>query len=306
MTLRLAACLAVGLAGPLFSSCGGRAQPSGGGTATAVDTPEETESSSRATGSGDAAPCPPLAVYYLGDDGTRSMLYRERVSLSVADCPGAAQDRARAAVAAMLTAPRDPDYATPWPTGTRVRALRIEGDVARVDLSGTPTAMPVGSAAACLALQQLVYTLTDAAPSVQRVALARDGATDGAVSRHGGVGCGHDRPLERHTPAYEIVAPVQIERPGEGADVSRNVTVVGEATVFEATVSWSIVDVRSSEELSRGFVTASAGGPARGTWSFTASLPAEVSGRTVELRAWESSARDGRVTHLDTKRVRVR
>jgi hypothetical protein len=87
-------------------------------------------------------------------------------------------------------------------------------------------------------------------------------------------------------------------------DVSEGGTIDGAfggtATVFEATVSW---DLRQGDRvLQEGFSTASIGAPGRGEWTAVADLPP---GDYV-LRAWESSAKDGSVTWLDTKRVTLR
>jgi hypothetical protein len=239
-----------------------------------------------------------VAVYYVGDTGTRAALYREWRGLPVTTTP------IRQAVNAMLhLAPRDPDYRSLWPTATKIRGISVRSGTAKVDLTKEALQGTAGSDFACASLQQLVYTVTAASRgTVSRVQLLVEGRADGVVSEFWGAGCGADKPMARRA-AAEILAPVQISYPGHNRTVGRTFTIRGEATVFEATVSWSLVDVRSGRVVRKGFVTASAGAPARGTWSAAVSLPSYYSGRRMEIRAWESSARDGSVTNLDDKRV---
>jgi hypothetical protein len=74
----------------------------------------------------------------------------------------------------------------------------------------------------------------------------------------------------------------------------------GTASVFEATVSWQL---RQGERVVReGFSTASTGAPGRGEWSAVVDAPAG----SYELWAFESSAEDGSITWLHTKRVTIR
>lgn len=242
-----------------------------------------------------------VAVYYVGDTGTRAALYREWRGLPVTNAP------IRQAVNAMLhLAPRDPDYKSLWPKATKIRGISVRDGVARVDLTKEALQGSAGSDFACASLQQLVYTVTAASRGrVRKVRLLVEGRSTGVVSGFWGVGCGADKAMARR-PAADILAPVQISSPGHNRRVGRSFTIRGEATVFEATVSWSLYDVARRKVVRRGFVTASAGAPARGTWSVKLSLPSYYSGRRMEIRAWESSAEDGRVTNLDDKRIWIR
>ncbi|HZG95168.1 MAG TPA: Gmad2 immunoglobulin-like domain-containing protein [Mycobacteriales bacterium] len=207
----------------------------------------------------------------------------------------------RAAVDAMLhLAPLDPDYTSPWPKSAKVLGASIKDDTATIDLSaGSMSNLTnLGSAFETAAQQQLIWTVTAVAPTVQRVRLTVARKTPGS----GHVDWSAPQRRAKH---HDILVPVQISSPGHGAKVRRRLTVTGEATVFEASVSWAVVDVASRKVLDKGFVTASAGAPSRGTWKFTAQLPASAARRNVEIRAWEASAKDGRVTHLDSKVVTV-
>jgi hypothetical protein len=203
----------------------------------------------------------------------------------------------------MSAKPLDPDYASLWPAGSSVTSATVDGDVITVQLNDAALRGTGGSEFACRSLDQLVWTATAVEPRATRVrVVGPDGA--GVVAEWWGVGCGSDRPLARgaHT---EVLAPVQISSRNEGDAVDGSFTFGGEATVFEATVSWSVVDKATGAELTKGFATASAGAPARGTWSASVQLSGVTAGQQLELRAWESSANDGSVRSLDTKTVRV-
>ncbi|MEO6713224.1 MAG: GerMN domain-containing protein, partial [Mycobacteriales bacterium] len=106
------------------------------------------------------------AVYYVGDTGTRAALYREFRQVPVVGGP------ITSAVDAMLHLPaRDPDYTSLWPRSTRIRGISVRLGVATIDLTAPALTGRAGGAFACATLQQLVYTVTAAAPTVSRVLL---------------------------------------------------------------------------------------------------------------------------------------
>jgi hypothetical protein len=268
--------------------------------ATSAATPTSTPASKP---SASATASPPavgsaVAVYYLGDPGGGLRLYREWHKTT-------SPDRIRAAVEMMLHAPLDSDYTTLWPAGTTVRGVAVEGEVATVDLSGEALkGTGTGSGAACWTLKQLVWTVTAADTSIHQVMLTVNGRPDGIVSRWWGVGCGRDVPMVRETSSLsDSTAPVQISSHNEGDTTRGNrFSFGGEASVFEATVSWSVVDANGTTLL-EGHDNASVGAPERGSWQANVVLPGVKAGQHVELRAWETSMKDGSVTNLDTKKV---
>lgn len=271
------------------------ATPTAGGASTpAVSTsaPASTRPSAAAAALGEA-----VAVYYLGDTGTDFRLYREWRRTT-------ATDHVRAAVELMLGRPLDPDYTTLWPTGTTVNSVTVTGDLATVDLGAAALRGTGGSGAACRTLQQLVWTVTAANPAIHRVALSVEGRMQGVVSQWWGAGCGPDAPMVRHTPSFEVLAPVQILTYNDGDQVRSRFSFGGDATVFEAVVAWSVVDA-SGVQLAGGPAQASKGAPARGEWKANVVLKNVKKGDVVQLRAWESSPKDGSVTNLDTKTVTI-
>lgn len=238
------------------------------------------------------------AIYYLGDGGDKFVLYREFRRL-----PQATPDDV---LRTMMTSPAlDPDYESLWPKGSEATVGQRSGDVLTVELSDAALRGKAGGEAACLSLQQLVWTATAAVPDAKRIRLTNNGSAKGVVSQWWGVGCGKDEPVARHSPSFEVLAAVQISNRNEGDRVKAQFTFGGEAAVFEATVSWAVVDKATGAVLEEGFSTADAGAPARGTWQASVSLTGVKAGQRLELRAWETSAEDGSVTHLDTKTVIV-
>jgi hypothetical protein len=103
------------------------------------------------------------------------------------------------------------------------------------------------------------------------------------------------RPLTRR-PAAEVLGPVWLDV-DEGEVLSARFG--GTATVFEATVDWQVR--QGGRVVQKGFSTATEGAPGRGEWTGTLDVPPG----SYELWAYESSAEDGSITWLDTKRITV-
>ncbi len=230
----------------------------------------------------------PVGLYYVADTTNGLRLYRE--TRLRPRTPGVVRD----AVAAMLgEAPLDDDYVSPWAAGTRVLGVKIDGDVAVVDLSKEAAVTNGGSAAAEMAVQQLVWTVHDAATSIRAVRILVEGKAPadfwGALALV--------EPVER-APSENVLGPVWLNV-SPGAELRRGQKFGGEATVFEATVSWEWL--RDGKVVNEGFSTAEKGAPGRGDWSATVDVPP---GDYV-LRAFAESAQDGSRMFVDDKDVRV-
>ena len=278
---------------PLLASCAGD-----DGTPSAVRSPVAPATSAAASPSIEPAPSPSpaatargtaaRAVYYLRDTDNGPRLYREFHRRPVTT--GVVRD----AVTAMLTEPpQDKDYTSLWARGTTVRDVRMNGTTAVVDLSKEAASGRGGAACEGTTLQQLVWTATAADPSVRAVRLLVEGKAVGSLWGH----VDTSKPMTRG-PAAEVLAPVWVLSPASGR-VARGGTFGGEATVFEATVSWQLR--QGDRVVKEGFSTASEGAPGRGTWTGTADVPP---GDYV-LRAFESSAEDGRPMYVDDKPLTV-
>jgi hypothetical protein len=182
-----------------------------------------------------------------------------------------------AAVDALLAGPPG-GYETEIPPGTRLLSLAIANGTATATLS------PAFASARRTARAQLVYTLTQF-PTVRRVVLlARAGRRSATRADYTDL-----------TPS----APIFMAAPGRDSTVASPVRASGTAVVFEATL---VMDVRSAGKLvTRKTITASRGGPYRGTWSTSVELPPG----DYDLVFYEPSAEDGRPLHSTTVPVSV-
>jgi spore germination protein GerM len=298
MSRRLIAAFAAAFA---LSACAGddptpnanptTAAPSASTTPTATAT-----GGTPATPSASATPAGKMRVpvYYLGGTDDRPVLFRE--FRSVPKSTGVI----RAAVDAMLhLAPADDDYYSAWPKATTVKGVSTSGKVATIDLSANARSVTASRAKEQASVQQLVYTVTAAAPSITSVRLRFDGAAAPTLWGKVDVSGTITRAAQMNT-----LAPIWVLEPSHNAGVRREFTVKGTATVFEATVTWAVTKPNSSEQLASGYVTATKGAPDRGEFTIEVELPSAVKGEIV-FTAWESSAEDGRVTHPDSKTYRV-
>ncbi len=204
-----------------LAGCGSEPDPS-----PSASSPAPTQST---TPLGDSATVP---VYYLIDTPNGLRLAREFQRTE--EAAGAAV----AAVSRMLSQPAaDPDYSSPWNAAARVRSVDVSDDVIRVDLTQDVREASVGAAAADLAVQQLVYTVTAALQQDLPVALLIEGEPAGELWGH----VVWDQPVSR-APALDVRLLVQINDPGEGVSVPASFTVTGEAATFEANLPWKILD----------------------------------------------------------------
>jgi hypothetical protein len=222
----------------------------------------------------------------LHDDARSLRLYREFHPRPAT--PGVIRD----AVTAMLTEkPVDRDYTSLWPAGSTVRGVRVGGTTAYVDLSRAASRGSAGSAGEAASLQQLVYTVTAAAPAVKAVQLLIEGRIPPTLWGH----VDTRRPIAR-APQVDVLGPVWLTVP---RTIRRGARFGGEASVFEATVSWEFR--QGSRVVKQGHTNATVGAPGRGPWSAIADVPPG----TYVVRAFESSAKDGAPTHVDDKPVTV-
>lgn len=179
-----------------------------------------------------------------------------------------AASRIARALAALLAVvdPADPDLATSVPPGTLARDVILDGDVAVLDLGGALAGSSGGSAEEVTLAQQLAHTVVAAAPEVAGVRVLLEGRPIESLWGH----------LDWSVPLVAdpfALSPVTIEVPAFGATVPvGEVTLTGRATVFEGTVLVRL-ERADGTVLEEGFVTATEGGPGRGTWTWTVTLP---------------------------------
>jgi hypothetical protein len=152
---------------------------------------------------------------------------------------------------------------------------------------------PTGEGA--ISAQQLLYTIVAGAPKIDGLQLRIAGVP---VTSLWGTPIPATIPL---SPSWQVFGHVWITAPLENATVASSVVIKGEASVFEGTVTWQLMS--HGGLLKHGIVTADQGAPARGLWSLT--LEGLAPGQYA-IRAYEVSAKDGTITHVDEKLFTVR
>lgn len=239
-------------------------------TSPSESAPDPSESSTAAPIESD------VYVYYVGDDDGTPRLYREQR-------PNPGSGPVEAALGTMLAEPAlDPDYSSRW-SGAKLDSYTVAGDTATVELSDSPvTAGEVTS----FGLQQIVYTVTANDKAVKQVKLVVDGTPQ-------------DEPVGR-APMVDVQGLIWLLGPAEGATVSSPVEITGYGTAFEATVSWEVRREGADKVVAEGFTQAGANGEFD---DFADSV--ELEPGTYEIRAFESSAEDGRPLNVDSKTFTV-
>ena len=270
--------------------------PSVGPTATDSPTPTPSTSHTPPTASGTPVALP---VYYaapIGDDARMVRLYREWLTV-----PGVTREaddrlRARTAVELAITAvpPGTDGYLRSW-DGVDLLDVSVTDARITVTLSG-PGGEGFSEDTERVSVQQLVWTAQAAVGRgpipVWFVLADRSDAIFGTQP----VDRPYNRPSSRDQ-YHEDLAPIWVTSPTRGQELPAGpVTVTGEASVFEATVSWQLLR-EGGAVVDDGFVTASAGAPGRGT--FEIGLGTLAPG-AYAVRVYELSAEDGRTVSAET------
>jgi hypothetical protein len=244
-----------------------------------------------------------LAVYYVGEEHIvvegggnqqRPRLYREFRQLDVGD--GSAAARVEAALSHMLTpgSALDPDYGSGWPNSATVTGVAVAGTTATVDLAGAAT-HSVGSEAAHIAVQQLVWTAT-ADPGVDQVELLINGAAVDELWGHVGI----DAPLTR-APSLDTLALLWLISPQHGDTVPGTFEVHIYGAPFEATAQ---LRVRQGDTVvHEQHVTLGGSGFPEFFGEAKVELTLDAGNYTLEV--FELSAMDGSEIRLDDKAVTV-
>jgi hypothetical protein len=269
--------------------------PSPSGTTDPSEpTQSPTDESSEDAG-GDTTAVP---VYFVADQPAGPRLFREFHQMPVEDVEASqVADALREAVAGSAL---DPDYRSPWPAGTTISGVSIDGSgknyLVWIDLSGDVADRPAGMSAdeAEVAVQQLVYTTQAVLQARQPVAFRIDGANAQTV-----LGVPTAGPVTEADP-MEVQGSVWIIDPQDGAEVPTTFTVNGRGAFFEANVSWELL--KGGQVVDSGFTTAEQG-MVLSPYSFE--VTAEPG--DYELRVFEEdmSGGEGLGSPEDTKRITV-
>jgi hypothetical protein len=171
-----------------------------------------------------------------------------------------------AAVSGLLAGPTRAEAAegvrSAVPAGTQLLGISLHRGVATVDV--TSEFEGVGAARERLSLAQLVYSVTQF-PTVHALRLHLDGRPVTAFAD----GLVLPDPIDRTSMGFAgLVSPITVTNPRPGASVRAPFTVSGIADVFEAALSYRLLDA-AGHELSAGSSAASCGTGCAGTFSFT-------------------------------------
>jgi hypothetical protein len=171
-----------------------------------------------------------------------------------------------AAVSGLLAGPTRAEaadgVASAVPSGTQLLGISLHSGVATVDVTSE---FDAGTAAReRLSLAQLVYSVTQF-PTVHAVRLHLDGQPVTAFAD----GLVLPDPMNRTSMGFAgLVSPIAVTNLRPGAAVRAPFTVSGIADVFEAALSYRLLDA-SGHELSAGSSAASCGTGCAGTFTFT-------------------------------------
>lgn len=99
------------------------------------------------------------------------------------------------------------------------------------------------------------------------------------------------------TPLVSSRGSIVVKLPLANSHVHSPLTISGDASVFEANLSWQVTDT-AGRVMAKGFTTASAGAPERGTFSITATY-AEPSSEVIAFaEVYTVSPRDGNIDEI--------
>lgn len=235
--------------GPAFSSGAASSQQGAGSAQSAAggSTQSGATAGSSQPSQGTPVATVPGTVYYVGQTPHGPRLYRETHDVASTD---AATVTVRDAVTGNA---QDPDYTSPWPSGTQVDQVSASGSAITVALGSGGTSLtdrPAGMSSdeASLAIQQVVYTAQDALSSKAPVSFTVDGQPATrllGVDVSGGVNRAPDTSTE---------ALVWVLSPAEGAQVHSPFNVTGLANAFEANVVWELK--QGGQVVQQGHTTA--------------------------------------------------
>jgi hypothetical protein len=243
-----------------------------------------------------------IPAYYVGDTSRGPRLYREFHEAPAGEPLRASLERA---IAGRGNGPDDPDYRSPWPSGTGLGEASFDGDVVTVSLEppdggGESTNLrdrPPGLSEdeAAMAIEQLIYTaqaaLQEGRPAVQF--LINGQHTDMLLGQPA------SEPLAQGD-ATDVLAQVWIIEPSEGAEVSAPFEVSGLAAAFEANVQWELM--QDGRVVQKGFTTAEEC-CTMAPYSFMVDAP--PGDYTIVVHDTDESGGEGFAPWEDTKRLTI-
>jgi len=99
------------------------------------------------------------------------------------------------------------------------------------------------------------------------------------------------------TPLLSARGGILVKEPLANTKVRSPLTISGDASVFEAALIWQVTDT-AGRVLASGFTTATAGAPAKGTFSITATFQDPPSDIIGFAEVFTRSPRDGEIDEI--------
>ena len=104
-------------------------------------------------------------------------------------------------------------------------------------------------------------------------------------------------PAPSSTPITSAKGFITVARPLAATRIASPLVISGDASVFEAALQWRIVD-GGGKVYAQGNTTASAGAPARGTFSVNVAYTGPATDTSGFVEVWETSPRDGTIDDI--------
>ena len=125
------------------------------------------------------------------------------------------------------------------------------------------------------------------------------GATEGATATPSATPTRSATPSPSPSPTPLVSARngIVVKQPLANARVRSPLTIQGEASVFEAALNWQLTDT-AGRVITKGFTTATAGAPARGTFTITATYTDPASEIIGFAEVFTRSPKDGEIDEI--------
>ena len=104
-------------------------------------------------------------------------------------------------------------------------------------------------------------------------------------------------PTPAPTPLVSARGSIVVKQPLASSRVRNPLTISGDASVFEANLEWQVTDT-AGRVLAKGFTTAAAGAPGRGTFTITATYADPPSDAIGFAEVYTRSPRDGQIDEI--------
>ena len=234
----------------------------------------------------------PVAFYFVSDTPRGLKLFSERQNFNASE--GDLTLQIISDLVSGAVTPLDPQYENLWGKGNTVNSVAVDQSRATVDLGSLD--LNVGAEAEQRAIDQIVWTLTEFAPTIKAVSFTVNGETVESFAGHVDTTAIFERAI-----GYEVLNPIQISSINQGAELISPLTISGQACTFEANVVWKLLQDR--KVVKEGFTTASSGCPERGDWSISFE---DLEPGEYVIQALEYSAEDGSLFAIDDKEFLVK